>query len=86
MSDNSIRIARGNRQGLAGPLPLPTRRGWEYTPAMQLPPQRLPAIPDPVPDPEPASPSLPEPDPGVFHHEPSPGSPEPPAGTKPPGE
>jgi hypothetical protein len=30
---------------------------------------------DPVPDPEPASPSLPEPDPGVFHH-----TPEPPAG------
>jgi len=28
------------------------------------------AIEDPVPDPEPASPSLPGPDPGVFHHEP----------------
>ena len=25
---------------------------------------------DPLPDPEPAAPSLPEPDPGVFHHEP----------------
>jgi hypothetical protein len=48
-----------------------------YTPAMQLPPQRLPAMPDPVPDPEPPSPSLPEPDPGVFHHEPGPRSPEP---------
>jgi hypothetical protein len=44
---------------------------WEYTPAM-LPPQRpkIAHAPDPVPDPEPASPSLPEPDPGVFHHEP----------------
>lgn len=43
----------------------------EYTSPM-LPPQRskVPAIPDPVPDPEPASPSLPIPDPGVFHHEP----------------
>jgi hypothetical protein len=26
--------------------------------------------PDPIPDPEPASPSLDEPDPGVFHHDP----------------
>jgi hypothetical protein len=26
--------------------------------------------PDPLPDPEPAAPSLPQPDPGVFHHEP----------------
>lgn len=45
---------------------------WEYTPAMQLPPQRprTHAIPDPVPDPEPASPSLPEPDPAVFHPDP----------------
>jgi len=25
---------------------------------------------DPLPDPEPAAPSLPVPDPGVFHHEP----------------
>jgi ubiquinone/menaquinone biosynthesis C-methylase UbiE len=44
---------------------------WEYTPTMQLPPQR-PRTPhplDPVPDPEPPSPSLPEPDPGVFHHD-----------------
>jgi ubiquinone/menaquinone biosynthesis C-methylase UbiE len=43
----------------------------EYTFAMLLP-QRLSvrAIADPVPDPEPASPSLPEPDPGVYHHEP----------------
>jgi ubiquinone/menaquinone biosynthesis C-methylase UbiE len=53
---------------LAGLL---TSELWEYTPAM-LPPQK-PKTPhplDPVPDPEPASPSLPEPDPGVFHHEP----------------
>jgi hypothetical protein len=37
-----------------------------------LPPQKpkIPDVLDPVPDPEPASPSLPEPDPGVFHHEP----------------
>jgi hypothetical protein len=40
-----------------------------YIPSMQLPPQkpRIPHPPDPVPDPEPASPSLPEPDPAVFH-------------------
>jgi ubiquinone/menaquinone biosynthesis C-methylase UbiE len=46
---------------------------WEYTPAM-LPPQRPKAVspPDPLPDPEPASPSLAEPDPGVFHHDPAP--------------
>jgi SAM-dependent methyltransferase len=53
-----------------------TSEMWAYTPAMQLPPQRLPATPDPVPDPEPASPSLPEPDPGVFHHEISPPKPQ----------
>jgi SAM-dependent methyltransferase len=43
----------------------------EYTPSMNLPPQRpkTPQPPDPVPDPEPVSPSLPEPDPGVFHHD-----------------
>lgn len=29
-------------------------------------------LPDPIPNPEPASPSLEEPDPGVFHHDPSP--------------
>jgi hypothetical protein len=38
-----------------------------------LPPQKpkIATIPDPVPDPEPASPSLPEPDPGVYHHDPA---------------
>jgi hypothetical protein len=43
----------------------------EYTSPM-LPPQRPKSreIDDPLPDPEPASPSLSEPDPGVFHHEP----------------
>jgi SAM-dependent methyltransferase len=43
----------------------------EYTPCMHLPPQRpkTPFPPDPVPDPEPSSPSLAEPDPGVFHHD-----------------
>jgi hypothetical protein len=42
-----------------------------------LPAQRpkAAAVPDPLPDPEPASPSLPEPDPGVFHPEPPPQSP-----------
>ena len=57
--------------------------GPAYTPAMQLPPQRprTPQVPDPVSDPEPASPSLPEPDPGVFHHEPR--SPVPPPVPKP---
>ncbi|GAC1425619.1 MAG: hypothetical protein NVSMB62_22850 [Acidobacteriaceae bacterium] len=47
-----------------------------------LPPQRLhPATDpkDPVPNPEPASPSLPEPDPGVFHHDPTPTPPAKPA-------
>jgi Methyltransferase domain len=31
-----------------------------------------PQPPDPIPDPEPVSPSLDEPDPGVFHHDPGP--------------
>ena len=40
-----------------------------------LPPQRVAShkshqVEDPLPDPEPASPSLPGPDPGVFHREP----------------
>lgn len=40
---------------------------------MLLPLQRSRTVQveDPVPDPEPASPSLPEPDPGVFHPEPA---------------
>ncbi len=60
---------------LAGLL---TTQLWEYTPTMQLPPQRprMPYPPDPVPDPEPPSPSLPEPDPGVFHHDPAKPGPE----------
>lgn len=47
-----------------------------------LPPQRLRTAAetrDPVPDPEPASPSLPEPDPGVFHHDPAPPATKPPS-------
>lgn len=38
-----------------------------------LPPQKpkIATIPDPVPDPEPASPSLAEPDLGVYHHDPA---------------
>ena len=28
-------------------------------------------VEDPIPDPEPASPSLDQPDPGVFHHDPA---------------
>lgn len=32
---------------------------------------------DPLPNPEPAAPSLPEPDPGVFHHEIATQSPDP---------
>jgi SAM-dependent methyltransferase len=52
----------------------------EYTSPM-LPPQRpksskTHAVDDPLPDPEPASPSLPGPDPGVFHRDP--GDPDPP--------
>jgi SAM-dependent methyltransferase len=59
----------GQHHSLAGIL---TTEIWEYTPSMQLPPQRPkpPYPPDPVPDPEPPSPSLPEPDPGVFHRKP----------------
>jgi hypothetical protein len=65
------------QHSLAGLL---TSELWAYTPAMQLPPQRprAPHPPDPVPDPEPVSPSLPGPDPGVFH----PASPPTPAPTK----
>jgi hypothetical protein len=38
---------------------------------------------DPIPNPEPASPSLDEPDPGVFHHDPTkPPSTQPPACTR----
>lgn len=33
-------------------------------------------VEDPIPDPEPASPSLDEPDPGVFHHDPAKPSPQ----------
>ncbi|HEY5328656.1 MAG TPA: hypothetical protein VIJ79_02130 [Acidobacteriaceae bacterium] len=36
----------------------------------ERPAQHLPE--DPLPDPEPAAPSLSEPDPGVYHHEPAP--------------
>lgn len=41
---------------------------WEYTPRM-LPPQKPKAVDveDPIPDPEPPSPSLPEADPGIYH-------------------
>jgi hypothetical protein len=35
--------------------------------------RKVRGLDDPVPDPEPASPSLPGPDPGVFHHEPEEG-------------
>jgi SAM-dependent methyltransferase len=68
-----VRVAQ--HHSLAGVL---TAELWEYTPAMQLPPQRpkTPPIDDPVPDPEPASPSLPGPDPGVFHHDPAPACPD----------
>ena len=57
------------RLSLAGML---TSELWEYTPAM-LPPQKPKTTHplDPVPDPEPASPSLSGPDPGVFHPEPN---------------
>jgi ubiquinone/menaquinone biosynthesis C-methylase UbiE len=75
-------VARHN--SLAGLL---TGELWAYTPAMQLPPQRPRThIPDPVPDPEPASPSLPEPDPGVFHHEPGISPPHPSADPRRPSD
>jgi SAM-dependent methyltransferase len=56
----------------------------EYTPAM-LPPQHArPAFPpDPLPDPEPASPSLPGPDPGVYRHGPRTPPPAPPTDESP---
>jgi SAM-dependent methyltransferase len=56
---------KDRRLSLAGLL---TTELWEYTPAM-LPPQKPKAhqLLDPLPDPEPASPSLPGPDPEVFH-------------------
>jgi ubiquinone/menaquinone biosynthesis C-methylase UbiE len=68
-------VRAAQHYALAGVL---TAELWEYTPAMQLPPQRpkTPQISDPVPDPEPASPSLPGPDPGVFHPDPAPACPE----------
>jgi SAM-dependent methyltransferase len=67
---------------LAGLLTTELWQPQEYTPPM-LPPQRPKSreIDDPLPDPEPASPSLSEPDPGVFHHEPGD---RPPSGPKPP--
>jgi Methyltransferase domain len=56
---------------LAGLLTTELWQRQAYTSPM-LPPQRPKSreIDDPLPDPEPASPSLPGPDPGVFHHEP----------------
>ena len=47
-------------------------------------PNSIPHEPDdPIPNPEPASPSLDEPDPGVFHHDPRrPPSNQPPACTR----
>lgn len=39
-------------------------------PFASTPPISPVAVPDPIPNPEPASPSLDEPDPGVFHHDP----------------
>jgi SAM-dependent methyltransferase len=58
-------ISAAQRLSLAGLL---STELWEYTPSM-LPPQKQKGedVLDPVPDPEPASPSLAEPDPGVFH-------------------
>jgi hypothetical protein len=41
-------------------------------PIEPLPPPHIPvADTDPIPNPEPAAPSLDEPDPGVFHHDPT---------------
>jgi hypothetical protein len=42
------------------------------SPRIRLTPEHHvnPATPEPISDPEPASPSLDEPDPGVFHHDP----------------
>ena len=60
-----------HHHSLAGILTTELWQLGEYTASM-LPPQRSASsvVPDPVPNPEPASPSLSEPDPGVFHHEP----------------
>ena len=49
-------------QPIMFPHPTPATTPSPGTPAEQ--------VPDAIPDPEPASPSLAEPDPGVFHHDP----------------
>lgn len=41
-------------------------------PLISAPAETTASLEDPIPSPEPASPSLEEPDPGVFHHEPQP--------------
>jgi ubiquinone/menaquinone biosynthesis C-methylase UbiE len=78
-----VRIAQ--HLSLAGLLTSELWQRREYTPAM-LPPQhpRIDLVADPLPDPEPASPSLPGPDPGVFHREPGASPPEPPTNRPPP--
>jgi hypothetical protein len=61
------------------PAPMEIQRGRDPN-AEIIPPfphRPLDPIPaDPIPDPEPASPSLTHPDPGVYHHEPGTASPE----------
>jgi hypothetical protein len=56
---------------VAGPAnptdPLHPSRRIQLTPE----PHAVPPTPEPISNPEPASPSLDEPDPGVFHHEPT---------------
>lgn len=41
----------------------------KISPPIPIQPPSHPEAPDPIPNPEPASPSLDEPDPGVFHHD-----------------
>jgi hypothetical protein len=60
------------------------QRGAETSLALQNPipptpePHAVPPTPEPISNPEPAPPSLDEPDPGVFHHEPTKPTTEPP--------
>jgi len=65
-----------HHHSLAGILTTELWQSREYTsPMLPLQHHKSREIDDPLPDPEPASPSLPGPDPGVFHREP--GDPQP---------
>jgi hypothetical protein len=50
----------------------PTQLDLESNEETQFEERPRSLVQDPIPDPEPATPSLGHPDPGVFHHSPSP--------------